>query len=102
MDEIAYEFDWDAAKAATNLAKHGVDFRQAATVFNDPLPLTVLDGAHSQSEERWFTLGMTSEGRLLAVAHTFAQTTPTQARIRIISAREATRRERLDYQETPR
>jgi len=102
VDEIAYEFDWDAVKAATNLAKHGVDFRQAATVFNDPLALTVFDEAHSQSEERWFTLGMTSDGRLLAAAHTFEQTTPTQARIRIVSAREATRRERNDYQETPR
>jgi uncharacterized DUF497 family protein len=102
VDDIAYEFDWDPAKAAANLTKHGVDFRQAATVFSDPLALTVFDEAHSQSEERWFTLGMTSEGRLVAVAHTFEQTTPTQARIRIISVREATGRERNDYQERPR
>jgi hypothetical protein len=102
VDEFAYEFDWDAAKAASNLTKHGVDFRQAAAVFNDPLALTVFDEAHSQSEERWFTLGITAEGRLLAVSHTFEPTAPTQARIRIISAREATRRERKDYQETPR
>jgi uncharacterized DUF497 family protein len=58
--------------------------------------------AHSQSEERWFTLGMTAEGKLLAVSHTFEQTTPTRARIRIISARGSTRGERKDYQETPR
>lgn len=102
MDEFAYEFDWDAAKAASNLAKHGVDFRQASAVFTDPLALTVFDEAHSQSEERWFTLGMTGEGRLLAVSHTFEQTSPTRARIRIISAREASRGERKDYQETPR
>ncbi len=64
--------------------------------------MTVLDEARSQSEERWFTLGMTAEGRLLAVSHSFEQITPTQAPIRIISAREATRRERKDYHETPR
>lgn len=52
MDEFAYEFDWDAAKAARNLAKHGVDFRQASAVFTDPLALTVFDEAHRQSEER--------------------------------------------------
>ncbi len=102
MDEIVYEFDWDPAKAATNLAKHGVDFRQAATVFNDPLALTVFDEAHSQIEERWLTLGMTSEGRLLAVAHTFEHISPTQARIRIISARTAERPERRNYEEAPR
>jgi len=102
VDEVVYEFDWDPAKAAANLAKHGVDFRHAATVFNDPLALTVFDAVHSQSEERWFTLGMTSDGRLVAVAHTFEQMTPVQARIRIISARQATRRERNDYQDSPR
>lgn len=79
-----------------------MDFRQAAAVFNDPLALTVFDEAHSQSEECWFTLGMSAEGKLLAVSHTFEQTAPTQAGIRIISAREATRHERTDYQETPR
>lgn len=52
VDEFAYEFDWDAAKAARNLAKHGVDFRQASAVFTDPLALTVFDEAHRQSEER--------------------------------------------------
>lgn len=89
-------------QGSDNVAKHGVDFRQAAAVFNDPLALTVFDEAHSQSEERWFTLGMTAEGKLLAVSHTFEQTTPTRARIRIISARGSTRGERKDYQETPR
>jgi len=102
VNEIAYEFDWDAAKAAANLAKHGVHFRQAATVFHDPMTLTVFDTDHSQTEERWFTLGMSNEGKLLAVSHTYAQETPTRARVRIISAREATRRERNDYEETAR
>ena len=99
---MAYEFEWDANKAASNLAKHGVDFAQAAEVFADPLALTVFDEVHSVNEERWFTLGTTRNGRLLAVAHTFVQMSATQATVRIISAREATRRERKDYEQAPR
>ena len=77
-------------------------FQQASTVFNDPLAITVFDEQHSQSEERWFTLGMSNEGQLLAVSHTFVQATPTHAQVRIISARKATRQERKDYEQTPR
>jgi uncharacterized DUF497 family protein len=102
VDEIAYELEWDANKAAGNLAKHGVDFAQAAEVFADPLALTVFDEAHSMNEERWLTLGLTRSGRLLVVSHTFDQTTATQARVRIISAREAKGRERRDYEQAPR
>jgi uncharacterized DUF497 family protein len=102
VDEIAYEFEWDANKAAGNLAKHGVDFAQAAEVFADPLAVTVFDEEHSVNEERWFTLGMARSGRLLAVAHTFIETAPATVTVRIISAREATRRERLDYEQAPR
>jgi len=64
-------FTWDPAKAASNLGKHGVSFAQAATVLLDALALTVFDAGHSEFEERWFTLGLTSEGRLLAVSHTY-------------------------------
>lgn len=93
---------WDAAKAQSNLAKHGVSFAQAATVLADPLALTVYDAAHSETEERWFTLGMSSEGKLLAVAHTYRQTEPDHVQVRMISAREATRRERDQYANEPR
>lgn len=89
---------WDPVKAVANLAKHSVSFAQAATVLTDPLALTVFDAAHSQDEDRWFTLGMSSDGRLLAVAHTFVPTRPDSALVRIISAREATRRERRQYE----
>ena len=74
------EFTWDAAKAAANLAKHGVAFAQAATVLTDALALTVFDEAHSEFEERWFTLGMDSAGKLLAVSHTYTATGPASAR----------------------
>ena len=53
-------------------------------------------------EERWFTLGMASKGKLLAVSHTYAATGPASARVRIISAREATRNERRQYEDEPR
>jgi uncharacterized DUF497 family protein len=93
---------WDSAKAEANLAKHGVSFAQAATVLLDPLALTVFDAAHSESEERWFTLGRSEEGKLLAVAHTYRPTGPASVHVRIISARDATRRERQQYENEPR
>ena len=96
------DFEWDPAKAASNLAKHGVRFELAASVLLDPLALTVFDEAHSDFEERWFTLGLASDGKLLAVAHTYSVTGPNNARARIISAREATRHERRQYEHEPR
>lgn len=93
---------WDPAKAASNLVKHGVAFAQTATVLLDPLALTVFDAAHSQDEERWFTLGLSSEGKLLAVAHTYQATGPNSASVRLISAREATRQECWQYENEPR
>jgi uncharacterized protein len=102
MSAPELDIAWDAAKAQSNIAKHGVSFAQAATVLADPLALTVYDAAHSETEERWFTLGMSSDGKLLAVAHTYQQTTPAHVQVRMISAREATRREREQYANEPR
>jgi uncharacterized DUF497 family protein len=64
------EFDWDRGKAASNLRKHGVSFDEAATVFADPLSITVPDPDHSQDEERFIIVGMSFSRRLLIVAHT--------------------------------
>jgi len=102
MNGPELDVTWDAAKAQSNIAKHGVSFAQAATVLLDPLALTVFDAAHSETEERWFTLGVSSEGKLLAVAHTYQPTGPAAVQVRIISAREATRREREQYENEPR
>jgi uncharacterized DUF497 family protein len=102
MTEPLLDIVWDDVKAQTNLAKHGVTFAQAATVMLDPLALTVYDEAHSETEERWFTLGQSSEGQLLAIAHTYHMLNANTARIRLISAREATRRERQQYENEPR
>jgi len=101
MNGLVLDITWNPTKAQTNLAKHGVSFTQAATVLLDPLALTVFDTAHSEDEERWFTLGVCGE-KLLAVTHTYQSTGPNSARVRIISAREATHRERQQYENEPR
>jgi uncharacterized DUF497 family protein len=96
------EVTWDPAKAQSNITKHGVSFAQAATVLLDPLALTVFDADHSDYEERWFTLGMASHGKLLAVSHTYSPTGPNSVKVRMISAREAIKAERRQYENEPR
>lgn len=88
------EFEWDPEKAVRNLAKHGVSFHEAASVFADPMAITYPDPDHSDDEERFLTFGHSNEGRLLVVSHT-----DRGERTRIISARRATRRERKIYEE---
>ena len=88
------EFEWDSDKAGRNLAKHGVAFPEAATVFGDPLAVTFFDPGHSDDEDRYLTFGYSTDGRLLVVSHT-----DRGDRNRIISARVATRRERKIYEE---
>jgi uncharacterized DUF497 family protein len=92
---VAYEFEWDPEKAATNVRKHGVLFDQAVTAFGDPLSVLLADPDHSVGEQRYLVLGTSSTGQLLVV--TFVERPP---RTRIISARLATRRERQDYEKS--
>jgi uncharacterized DUF497 family protein len=87
-------FEWDPSKAAKNRRKHGVSFQEAATAFGDPFALTYNDPDHSVDEERFITLGLSAIGRLLIVAHC-----DRSHRIRIISARETTRFERMEYEQ---
>jgi hypothetical protein len=96
-DPFVYRFEWDPEKARENATKHEVGFELAATVFRDPLHLAVYDEDHSESEERWVTLGEAENGKLLVVIHTFEETAEG-VKVRIISAREATKRERQDYE----
>ena len=86
-------FEWDAEKAEANLQKHGVSFDQAATVFFDPLSLTIPDPLHSGEESRFVTTGLSQQQSHLVVMHT-----ERGERIRIISARPATPRERKKYE----
>ena len=87
-------FEWDETKAAKNIEKHRVSFDEAATVFDDPMFITFIDEEHSVDEERYITIGLSKQGRLLMVAHT-----DREGRIRIISARKATKTERQFYAE---
>jgi len=84
-------FEWDERKALTNLRRHRVDFADAATVFADSRAVTVVD--EDADEERYATIGMDALGRELVVIYTVRG-----ERIRIISARRATRRERAQYE----
>jgi hypothetical protein len=94
---LALEFEWNPRKGAANFAKHGVSFEEAATVFGDPLGRIVRDPRHSEDEERFVLLGLSSSQRLLAVMFT-----DRREAVRIISARRATRPERRNYEEDPK
>jgi uncharacterized DUF497 family protein len=87
-------FEWDPGKARQNRRKHRISFQEAATVFGDPLALTYSDPDHSQSEQRFITVGMSSAGRVLIIAHV-----DRNENIRIINARKTTQHERKYYEE---
>jgi uncharacterized DUF497 family protein len=88
------QFEWDPKKAKQNLTKHEVSFDEAVTAFYDPLSATFDDPDHSEKEQRYITIGFSSQGRLLIVAHA-----ERGERIRIISARCATAHERKKHEE---
>ncbi|MGH9741573.1 MAG: BrnT family toxin [Candidatus Acidiferrum sp.] len=90
-------FSWDARKALSNLKKHSVSFEEAATIFIDPDALDWGDSEHSYSELRSKRLGMSLAGRILIVVYTQRRLKHGQELIRIISARQATRKERQAY-----
>ena len=88
------EFEWDPRKAVENRRKHRVSFEEATYAFGDPLALTFNDPDHSFGERRYLTFGLSPDGRILAISHT-----KRRAKIRLISARLATRYERKIYEE---
>ncbi len=87
-------FEWDDAKAASNIEKHGVGFEEASTVFYDPHALLIDDEGHSQDEKRFVILGISDVARVLTVCHCYREAID---RVRIISARRATKREEAEY-----
>jgi uncharacterized DUF497 family protein len=91
---VKSNFEWDPDKAEKNISKHNVDFDEASSVFDDPMFITFLDEEQSIDEERYITIGLSNRGRLLLVAHA-----ERSDRIRIISARKATKNEEKFYQE---
>ncbi len=91
-------FNWDEEKRRANRRKHGIDFEEAKTAFDDPLAVSIIDDEHSIAEERWLTIGMSSQGQLLVVAHTYLQINGEES-MRIINARRPTMPERKKYEE---
>jgi hypothetical protein len=87
-------FEWDPKKAQLNIKTHGVSFDEASTAFRDPLSQTIDDPLHSEDEDHFVLIGRSIQGRLLVIVHT-----DRGERIRIISARFATKKERLRYEE---
>lgn len=87
-------FTWDPRKEHRNVGKHGVAFREAATVFSDAFSTTFPDPAHSHAEERYVTIGLSDRGNVLVIAHA-----DHEDAVRIISARRATRSERRFHEE---
>ena len=96
---MRYDFEWDPRKATANYRKHKVSFERAAICFRDPNLLSIPDEEHSESEERWITMGLDENGILLVFVHTFQKVSASSARIRIISARKATKKEARHYEE---
>jgi uncharacterized protein len=88
------KYAWDDNKAVKNLAKHGISFTEAKTIFDDPLYVDFYDLDHSDDEERYLIVGESNRGRLLIVSYT-----ERRESIRIISAREVTKSEREIYEE---
>jgi uncharacterized DUF497 family protein len=91
---MALVFEWDEAKADANLRKHGVSFDEARTIFGDLWSATMPDPDHSVAEARFLTIGLSPRGKTLVVVHT-----DRGQNVRLISARRATRRERLQHEE---
>ena len=90
---MGMEFEWDERKAAGNLKKHKVSFDEARTVFSDPFSITIDDPEHSADEFRFIDIGSSSDGTILVVSYT------ERNKIRLISARKATKTERKTYEE---
>ncbi len=95
FDPDKIEVDWHSSKETTNQRKHGISFENAASVFSDPLSLTVKDPEHSFNEIRYNIIGSARNGELLVV--TFIE---RRNKLRIISARMPTRSEKKDYEES--
>ena len=94
---INYTFEWDPRKEYDNRDKHGIAFDEAATVFRDSKALSIFDQEHSETEDRWITMGISEKGRLLIVIHTFREESEDAVTIRIISTRKATKQETKTY-----
>lgn len=95
---MQYNFEWDPYKARHNLRKHKVSFERAAEIFLDPLAISIYDEEHSSDEDRWITIGKDQTNNVLVVIHTFHEENIDNCKVRVISARKATKKEIKQYE----
>ena len=95
---MQFNFEWDPYKAKQNFQKHKVSFERAGEVFLDPLAISIFDEEHSSDEVRWITIGKEQTNLVLVVVHTFHEENIDNCRIRLISARKATKKEIKQYE----
>ena len=93
-----YNFEWDPKKATINYSKHKISFELAATIFLDKNVITIFDSDHSETEDRWITMGLSKNGTILTIIHTYDEIDDSSISIRIISARKSTKNEIKQYQ----
>jgi len=94
-----YNFEWDPNKAKINLLKHKISFEQAVSVFKDKNAISIFNKDHSEQEDRWLTVGIDDQTKILVVIHTYILINKNNYNIRIISARKATKKEQQVYLE---
>ena len=96
---VNYNFEWDPNKADINKDQHGINFEEGSTVFLDQNALSIFDTGHSETEDRWITMGLSGKGRVLVVCHTYRKESKESVSIRIFSTRKATKQEIKTYGE---
>lgn len=90
---------WDEKKNKANIKNHGVSFDEAKEILDDPFHISILDTRFDYSEERWISLGSTTKGKIIVMAYAYYLSENVEERIRIITARKATKKEREQYEE---
>ena len=94
---MQYNFEWDKDKAISNRKKHSISFEESASIFKDSNMINLYDDEHSESEDRWISIGISTLGKIIVVSHTFIELSNVNYNIRIISARKANKQEIIQY-----
>lgn len=92
------KIEWDEKKNKKNIKVHGVSFDEAKEILDDPFCISILDKRFDYSEERWISLGSTTTGKLLVIGYAYYLSRNVEDRIRMITARKATKKEREQYE----
>ena len=93
------KIEWDEKKNKANIKSHGISFKEASEIFEDPLIMSSLDKRFDYYDERWISFGATKSGKVIAVGHLYWLSTDGEEYFRIITARKATKKEREGYEE---